>query len=569
MIRTAAVVAHFDPANAIDATMRTVLECLGHVCDRTILVTTSELADKDVPAAAEITTIQRPNIGYDFYSYRVGLDAVQRLGGCDRVFLVNSSFVVLDRERFIATLTEMLARSETTSMVGVTQSMQWETHLQSYLLLLDGDLLSAGWFKAWADGLEPRDSKLETILAGELGLARAAAARGVKTHAVLQLSKPEQNQAETGWTRWLEQQGGANPLPRAEIARQAKGFNPTHFAAEALAARCGLAKSELIRDNPHRLDLTWLERATAAGENDEIRRFVERSRSHYRADGSGLTVLEQASSAVPACRVITTGPLARRGVETAVLAHIFHREMLGEICDLVANIVEPFDLIVTTPHEGAIPDIIDHLAPLATCVAVALCENRGRDIGPFMAVHRKKLLEPYRSVLKLHSKKSTYSEQGDNWRQSLYNGLCGSSLTTQGTLALLRSGRVGIVGPNDYYLTHAHFWGANEARVNTLLEAAHAKDDATPAELGFFAGSMFWFNPAALSPLHAIPDDLMTFEPEAGQQDGTLAHAFERIFCSVARSGGYGITSLALGGRDIASTATERNAVPVLAKPEA
>jgi rhamnosyltransferase len=93
----------------------------------------------------------------------------------------------------------------------------------------------------------------------------------------------------------------------------------------------------------------------------------------------------------------------------------------------------------------------------------------------------------------------------------------------------------------------------------------HHTADVIP--LGFFAGSMFWFNPAALAPLHAIPQGHLAFEPEAGQQDGTLAHAFERIFCNIARSTGYVTTSLTLGGEEIDSTATDCNTVPVLSAP--
>jgi rhamnosyltransferase len=181
-----------------------------------------------------------------------------------------------------------------------------------------------------------------------------------------------------------------------------------------------------------------------------------------------------------------------------------------------------------------------------------------------MAIHRRKLLDPYEAVLKLHTKRSTYSEKGAAWRSSLFRELCGNSLAVQKTLNLLRSGHVGIIGPHGYYLTHKHFWGGNLKRVQSLLDVIGIQRTTDEPSLGFFAGSMFWFNPVALAPLHTIPEEYLAFEPEGGQQDGTLAHAFERIFSDIARSAGYSSTSLTLGGDEISHITTDYHSVPVL-----
>ena len=252
----------------------------------------------------------------------------------------------------------------------------------------------------------------------------------------------------------------------------------------------------------------------------------------------------------------------------AVVVHIFYPELAGEIYDYIKNIVEPFDLIITTPHEGAVSQLIDIFAPLASSVAVALSENRGRDVGPFLAVHRSGMLERYDAVLKLHSKKSTYSDSGQQWQQSLFRQLCGNSQTVRRSLALLRDGTTGMVGPHDYYLTHPHYWGANRATVCALMQSltpTTLKEEDVP--LGFFAGTMFWFAPKAIAALHDIPDSLLTFAPENGKQDGTLAHALERLFGILPQLSGYTITSLALAGRSLNDVATLDHTVPVLKKP--
>lgn len=57
----------------------------------------------------------------------------------------------------------------------------------------------------------------------------------------------------------------------------------------------------------------------------------------------------------------------------------------------------------------------------------------------------------------------------------------------------------------------------------------------------FVAGSMYWAKPDVLSPLHALYNEGVEFEPELGQVEGTMAHAIERIIGIAARSRKYGI----------------------------
>ena len=562
MYGSVAVVAHYDPDGKFDPTFRVVLECLHQVCERIVVVSTCRLLPSDLSLDTAIEVIQRPNVGYDFYSYRVGIEAVRELGGAERLFLVNSSFLVLDRERFGWALTGMLQLLGKNQFVGVVESAQWQRHLQSYLILLRSDVLDSGWFRQWVCNIQPRNSKLETIIAGEFGLASVMKMHGVDSRAFLQLTWGEKVRASMAWLRY-QARNGLGAFFRS--LRHAGGFNPVHFAAEPLAERCGIVKAELLRDNPCGVALDWYERGLATPERAMADAFVQNSRKHYRASGQGLTVLGGEVAPLPTLSLVTSGPLGRPGVRVAVVLHLFYPELIDEIREYLYHILEPFDLFVTTPHEGATAAIFDGFGPLAQTVAVALAENRGRDIGPFLALHRQGYLELYDAVLKVHGKRSKYSEEGDFWRRRLFMELCGTSQVVDKTLELFRHGNAGIVGPHADYLTNERYWGANRDTVRRLLNASEACMADTP-ELGFFAGSMFWFKPAALAPLHKIPMSDLTFEPEAGKQDGTLAHALERVFCTVVRSAGYVCTSVRLGGAEIKNLSALENTVPVLPK---
>lgn len=217
-------------------------------------------------------------------------------------------------------------------------------------------------------------------------------------------------------------------------------------------------------------------------------------------------------------------------IEIAVIVHIHYIDMISDIKNLLKNIVVPFDIHVTTASEGFCSQIFSEFADLARSVSIFCSENRGRDIGPFISVYRSGALDHYKAVLKIHSKKSAYSANGILWRDRLYGSVAGDSLTVLRSVELIKSGEVGIVGPHRYYLTNDRFWGANRDTVRRLLNEMTAFPPEADLELGFFAGSMFWFAPKALMPLKNTPEDTLDFEPENGQQDGTLAHAIERVF---------------------------------------
>lgn len=564
MTRTVAVIAHYDHLHILDPTFLQVIFCLKHYCDQIILVTTSNLDQNEILKDPIIKTIIRPNIGYDLYSYRVGINEIINIGMYDRLFLVNSSFLILSEHLFMQTLNGMISQLHDFPVIGITESYQSEHHLQSYLILLNNQVFLSEWFKKWVNRIEPQNTKNETQLSGELGLSRELHANNIIGKAVFHFSRGELLHANFLWITWSLRQYGLFHFIKNHLLSHSTSFNPTHFGAKILARRCGIIKTELLRDNPNYLDISWISEIITVDQSDLVKHFFERTRDSDKFTRNSLPELKIGRENFMDFRFVTTGPIGRPGVKIAVVLHYYYPELLDEICIRLASIIEPFDLFVTTPLEGEVSGLIDRCGSFPQAIAVFISENKGRDIAPFIALFRSGLLNPYNAILKIHTKRSTYSTEGEAWRKKIFDELLGSSRIIKSALYLFQNENIGIIGPHNYYLTHPQFWGADKEKARILLGDMEIKFLNEEIPLGFFAGSMFWFNPSAFLGLHDIKNENLRFEEENGQQDGTLAHSFERIFCIVARSAGYITTSLSLGGKEISDTDTVNNRVPVL-----
>lgn len=559
-----AVVSHFDANNHFEQNFLDLLKCLNEVFDRIILVTTSDPDEHHAAIPGNVTIIKRPNVGYDFYSYRVGILAALKTGDVDNILLVNSSIVLVDENKFVNLLKEMVEQSRVADVVGVTSSRQINWHIQSYMLLITNVTLFSEWFITFFNKISPANSKIDLILRNEIGLSQAFKANGVKTSTMFEPTKSDRAHARKLWLSHMSPTSRKVSWRFLRELLEVRKINHTHFSAQAIAERFGFVKGELIRTNPHNLDLQFLDKIASVQRRVQIDLMIRSSKSHYKKGVDNITILAAKNSPIPDARRICYGIPNKIGVKIAVVLHLYYIDIINEMFLYLKNVIEPFDLFVTTPFEADVPTIINTFSSLAESVSVFVSENRGRDIGPFVHVYRTGSLDHYAAVLKIHSKKSKYSKNGALWRDEIFKKLIGDSLTVRRSLRLFDSPKIGIVGPNPYYLTNENYWGANRIKVVRLLAAMRLIQPDEEPPLGFFAGSMFWFNPRALMALKAVPENELLFEAEAGMQDGTMAHALERAFGPMTRRSGFVTTSLVLNGDEINDIDSMRNIVPVL-----
>ena len=234
----------------------------------------------------------------------------------------------------------------------------------------------------------------------------------------------------------------------------------------------------------------------------------------------------------------------------AVLLHAFYADLVPELLTALRAIPVEFDLIVTN-GTGAPLDVDVTGLHRARNVVVLDVANHGRDIWPMVQVVNAGVLDPYELVLKVHTKRSDWRAEhaelggtGAQWRAALLDSLLGGPDKVQAILsAFAENTDLGVVTAPGSILGKK-FWGADLPLTRELLRRLEISFD--PDQLCFPAGSFYWIRGFLLQGLRALSMTAEDFEDEAGQVDGTTAHAIERSIGILSAEAGLRIASSAL-----------------------
>ncbi|MCC9055309.1 hypothetical protein LOK55_13710 [Microbacterium sp. F2E] len=222
----------------------------------------------------------------------------------------------------------------------------------------------------------------------------------------------------------------------------------------------------------------------------------------------------------------------------AVVANLHYRNLVAEILGQLANIDEPFDLIVTMPDWGnrQIIELVRAAYPKAQFFAAT---DRGRDVGPFLDVLPEILEHNYDAILHLRTEAGLFEdgrlrrELGEVWRTEALSALIGSRERVASILGSFRSNpAVSQVGPAPHYLSLTHHPHQNSGHL-----AASILSDGSSG--GYFAGAMFWVRPETLRPLvERDKVDSRSFPQSDRAAGGSGEQLLERLFGQAASING-------------------------------
>ncbi|MGB8277873.1 MAG: glycoside hydrolase family 99-like domain-containing protein [Methylovirgula sp.] len=243
-------------------------------------------------------------------------------------------------------------------------------------------------------------------------------------------------------------------------------------------------------------------------------------------------------------------------VKVAIIIHAYYLDVFSELIQFLGDVAARHKIFITTcpDHEAKVKSIMESTT---FNYEIVVCENRGRDVLPFLSLMKQIDLNSYPFILKLHTKKSPHRSDGNKWRQQAYSCLAKPEQLDRIIGQMCSAPQIGLVGPRDHLIPLRTYYGANMRNINWLAARLGVEVDFEHDK--FVAGTMFIARSEALEPILNLALGREDFEPEASQVDGTMAHAVERAFAYSALSAGFEVASVVEG--DALSGIALRNAI--------
>lgn len=181
------IFAHYDRDNEIKAYVVYYLAQLKLICDDVIFVTTSKLDENECVKLNNLCSqvVVRENIGHDFYSYKVGINAVENFNEVEQLILCNDScFGPL----FPLANVFQKMESQQVDFWGMSANSRPRFHLQSFFLVFKNNIINSEIFKSFWDGVKILENKDLIVFDYEVGLSQKLIAAGFIAQSFLPIS---------------------------------------------------------------------------------------------------------------------------------------------------------------------------------------------------------------------------------------------------------------------------------------------------------------------------------------------------------------------------------------------
>jgi lipopolysaccharide biosynthesis protein len=262
----AVIMAHFDPEGVVDDYVLAALREYRRVADRLVLVSASarELPCADRGLVDEF--IPRDNSGYDFCSWRAGIESIASLDGIDELICVNDSVYGPMSDLAPVLADPRVARADAWGMCfsgegSAARRHPSALHLQSWFVAMRRPVLRSAAFRDFWAGVVPLPTKDEIVDRYELGFSESLSRRGF----VLSAIHDPRTAPASAWGAVLPMLSPLRPRRALAIVRKrgwdVRRTNPSLLRPVSLV-RDGVpyVKIGLFRDNHARLDLARVER---------------------------------------------------------------------------------------------------------------------------------------------------------------------------------------------------------------------------------------------------------------------------------------------------------------------
>lgn len=221
----------------------------------------------------------------------------------------------------------------------------------------------------------------------------------------------------------------------------------------------------------------------------------------------------------------------------AIVVHIYYHDLWDEFAKSILELEIEFDLYITITYQGKKSEQLKaRIESEFKSARIIFVRNHGRDIAPFILLVNAGWLDGYEAICKIHTKKSPHRVDGEDWRRHLVSSILSIPDLSKKLERFKADPEAAFWVADGQYYSGSEWWGSNYESTTALLRRVEIKCEKH--DLAFPAGSIYWLKPLMLDMIHGFELTEAQFEPELGQTDGTLAHAFERALGALVEAAG-------------------------------
>lgn len=246
---TAFVIAHFHPNGKVANHLKKLIESLSQEYENIVFASTN-ISDDDFNYISKYVNILKvENIGYDFWSYKNGLDVVLKNETIEKVFIINSSLIFLE-PNMVKKIAEI--NDGFVGLRALTISNEHKTHAQSFFVSFEGkSFIRSKDMSEWWGNLIPISNRQEVIDKYEIGMSQYFLSKGYQIKSVF---SPTNKDKLIALSRAIGN-GHINielNTDESQIILDVNHIlklNPTHYFWDFLLNDFGIIKIELLKNN--------------------------------------------------------------------------------------------------------------------------------------------------------------------------------------------------------------------------------------------------------------------------------------------------------------------------------
>lgn len=189
--KIAVVIAHYDPDGHVPLDLLDMIWAIKKRSNEIVFVSTNINKESALIVEKMCNLIVRENFGYDFWSYKLGIDSIINKKVLDSIILINSSVIYFNPEKLLNYFFE--SSPDYPSLYGLTESYQLDQHVQSFWIeFCTNQLINSKAFELWWDEMVPISEQLEVIKKYEIGMSKFFSNLGVNLKALYKRSPEDQ-----------------------------------------------------------------------------------------------------------------------------------------------------------------------------------------------------------------------------------------------------------------------------------------------------------------------------------------------------------------------------------------